>query len=263
MQPNRLKIIVADDNKDFRDILCEFLQNDFDVVGVANNGVEAVSMITSKQPDLVILDIIMPLLDGIGVLEKINSLSLKKKPQFVMLSAVGQDKIIHKVLSLGAVYYVVKPFDFYVLMSRLRQLQTPSSNFTSDNPDNFYTFSENKFISNNIEVKITNILNEIGVPAHLKGYQYLRKAIMMVVENFDVIHSLTKIIYPTIASEYNSTSTRIERAMRNAINVTWSRENIDRLNSVLEYTVTNMKGNPTNSHFIALIADKLRLELKS
>lgn len=266
MIDKKIQLMIADDNKEFGDILCEFLNNqsDIEVIGVARDGLEAFDMITARSPDIVILDIIMPHLDGLGVLERINSIALKKRPLFIILSAVGQDKITQRALAMGAEYYVVKPFDMEVLVSRIRQLKDMAHSHDVK-PD---YLGETRFPSQyapsqkNLEVEVTNIMHEIGVPAHIKGYQYLRDAIMMVVKDLDIINSITKQLYPTIAREYNTTPSRVERAIRHAIEVSWSRGQVDAIDSLFGYTINHGKGKPTNSEFIAMVADKLRLELK-
>lgn len=266
MLAKKIQVAIADDNREFGDILCEYLnsQEDIEVVGIARDGLEAYELITSTKPDIAILDIIMPHLDGLGVLEKLNATQMEKRPLYIILSAVGQDKITQKALALGAEYYVVKPFDMDVLVSRIRQLK--GSNQTSvirpesikeakqpPSPENF---------QHSLEVEVTNIMHEIGIPAHIKGYQYLRDAIMMVVKDLDIINSITKQLYPSIARIYNTTPSRVERAIRHAIEVAWSRGKVDAIDSLFGYTVSIGKGKPTNSEFIAMVADKLRLELK-
>jgi len=236
----KIQVVIADDNREFGDILCEYLsnQNDIEIVGVARDGLEAFDLITTKMPDIAVLDIIMPHLDGLGVLEKVNSIQMSKKPLFIILSAVGQDKITQRALALGAEYYVVKPFDMDVLVSRIRQLKDVNqatvlkSEHISDVKPSYHISSPK-----NIEVEVTNIMHEIGVPAHIKGYQYLRDAIMMVVKDLDIINSITKQLYPSIAREYNTTPSRVERAIRHAIEVAWSRGQVDAIDSLFGYTV--------------------------
>lgn len=276
MSNKKINVLIADDNREFGDILCEYLsnQNDIEVVGLARDGFEAVDLILQNTPDIAILDIIMPHLDGLGVLEKIASTNMEKKPLFIVLSAVGQDKITQRALALGAEYYIVKPFDMDVLVSRIRQLKdssyVPSATSTlpssiSVHRNDVVADKKSAHIANttrNLEVEVTNIMHEIGVPAHIKGYQYLRDAIMMVVKDLDVINSITKLLYPSIAKEYNTTPSRVERAIRHAIEVAWSRGQVEAIDALFGYTVNLGKGKPTNSEFIAMIADKLRLELK-
>jgi two-component system response regulator (stage 0 sporulation protein A) len=261
----KIQVVIADDNQEFGDILCSYInsQNDIEVIGNARDGLEAYDMIVEKMPDVAILDIIMPHLDGLGVLERINMKQMSKRPIFIILSALGQDKVTQRALALGAEYYVVKPFDMDILVSRIRQLKdnSPSSiikhAFAPGYKPTTYVPSPK-----NIEVEVTNILHEIGVPAHIKGYQYLRDGISMAVKNLEIINLITKQLYPAIAKEYSTTPTRVERAMRHAIEVAWSRGQKDDINALFGYKVGSGKGKPTNSEFIAMIADKLRLELK-
>lgn len=265
MDGNKIKVAIADDNREFVDILKEYInsQSDIEVVGTAGDGFEALDLIANASPDVVILDIIMPHLDGLGVLEKINTTPLKKKPVFIILSAVGQDRITQRALALGAEYYIVKPFDMEVLISRIKQLkgmakfQTPKIEYQQDSK-NMNVVAEKR----DLEVEVTNIMHEIGVPAHIKGYQYLRDAIIMVVKDLDIINSITKQLYPAIAKDYNTTPSRVERAIRHAIEVAWNRGRIEAINSIFGYTINVNKGKPTNSEFIAMIADKLRIDLK-
>ncbi|HOA81016.1 MAG TPA: sporulation transcription factor Spo0A [Defluviitaleaceae bacterium] len=264
MNNNKIKIILADDNKDFCEILAEYLnkQNDMEVIGMANNGTEAYDMILEKSPDVVILDVIMPQLDGIGVLEKLNNVHMEKRPVFVMLSAVGQDKITEKALNLGAEYYIIKPFDMETLINRIRQLKGHHEIIKSKSSN--MSISKGSYVptAHNLETEVTNIIHEIGIPAHIKGYQYLRDAIIMSINDMDILNSITKQLYPSIAKQYNTTPSRVERAIRHAIEVAWSRGKMDTINKLFGYTINNGKGKPTNSEFIALIADRLRLELQ-
>jgi two-component system response regulator (stage 0 sporulation protein A) len=261
----KTKILIADDNKDFCDILYEYLskQEDLEIVGVAKDGIEAIELLSKKSPDVLILDIIMPHLDGLGVLEKMNSMIGQKEPKVIILSAVGQDRITQKAISLGADYYVVKPFDFEVFIKRIRQLTGTVQNNMDKRiaiKDFNIANSNNKPNTMSIEAEITNIIHEIGVPAHIKGYLYLREAIGMVVENIEYLSAVTKELYPNIAQKFNTTPSRVERAIRHAIEVAWSRGKMDTINRLFGYTVHNGKGKPTNSEFIAMIADKLRIE---
>jgi len=259
----KVNILIADDNREFCDILSEYvsMHEDFEVVGIAKDGLEAVDLVAKKLPDVLILDIIMPHLDGLGVIEKINSMVLEKYPKIIVLSAVGQDKITQRAIELGVDYYIVKPFDFEVFIKRLKQItgvnvEKPSQRQYINIPKQTFVNQENK----NMEAKITNIIHEIGVPAHIKGYLYLREAIFMVIDNIELLGAVTKELYPSIARKYNTTPSRVERAIRHAIEVAWGRGKIDTIDSIFGYTVHTDKGKPTNSEFIAMVADKLRLE---
>jgi len=208
-------------------------------------------------------------MDGLGVLEKINnSTVLERKPLSIMLSAVGQDKITQRAIGLGAQYYVVKPFEMDLLIKRIREFKfyqplPIKESYTTIKPSYISISPEESKDEKNLEALVTNIIHEVGVPAHIKGYQYLREAIMMVVSDIEVINQITKILYPTLAQKFKTTPSRVERAIRHAIEVAWARGQIDTMDSIFGYTVSASKGKPTNSEFIAMIADKLRLELKS
>ena len=268
----KITVLIADDNQDFSQTLAKYLekQEDMEVIGIAKDGLEAVDMIANTIPDIALIDIIMPHLDGIGVLEKLGKLTTTKKPTCIMLSAVGQDKITQRAISLGAEYYVVKPFDIEILINRIRQIKNyvPTKNenniIARENRNQYISIPEDrKKEKQSLEALVTNVIHEVGVPAHIKGYQYLREAIIMVVNDIDVINQITKSLYPKIATKYNTTPSRVERAIRHAIEVAWGRGQQDVVENIFGYTISAAKGKPTNSEFIAMIADKLRLELKS
>lgn len=265
---NKISIVVADDNIEFSKMISDYLnlQEGMEVVGVAHDGVETISLIQEYSPDVVILDVIMPKLDGLGVLEKVRELKLNKEPICMILSAVGQEKITQRAIMLGAHYYFIKPFELAVIADRIRE----AKNFAYVNIGSSDILRETKsqYIGKrslnkekNLEVEITNLIHDIGVPAHIKGYQYLRDAITVVVNNMDIINQITKTLYPTIAERYNTTPSRVERAIRHAIEVAWARGKVETMDSIFGYTVNNIKGKPTNSEFIAMLADKLRLEV--
>ncbi|HBE9112024.1 sporulation transcription factor Spo0A [Clostridioides difficile] len=262
----KIKIVLADDNKDFCQVLKEYLSNedDIDILGIAKDGIEALDLVKKTQPDLLILDVIMPHLDGLGVIEKLNTMDIPKMPKIIVLSEVGQDKITQSAINLGADYYIVKPFDFVVFINRIRELVSNRVTQVEPKPRPVQEtqMTRSDFVKNvgNIETEITNIIHEIGVPAHIKGYLYLREAIKMVIDNVELLGAVTKELYPSIAKKFNTTPSRVERAIRHAIEVAWSRGKVDTINQLFGYTVHNTKGKPTNSEFIAMIADKLRLE---
>ncbi|MDO5039902.1 sporulation transcription factor Spo0A [Clostridium sp.] len=270
MENSKISILIADDNKEFCSILNDYLLNQKDIVvtGIAKDGREALTLIEERKPDLVILDIIMPHLDGLGVLEKLNNMKLEKMPRVIILSAVGQDKITQQAITLGADYYVVKPFDMDIFTKRIREMFSSNTNKNLSNTSRYQSHdsSVHSSISSNepvdLETEITSIIHEIGVPAHIKGYMYLREAITMVVNDMELLSAVTKELYPSIAKKYNTTASRVERAIRHAIEVAWGRGQIDAINKLFGYTIHNDKGKPTNSEFIAIIADKLRLKNK-
>lgn len=263
---NKIRVVIADDNQEFSEILADYIskQEDMEVVGIAKDGIEAQELILEILPDVAILDIIMPRLDGLGVLERLVDIPSEERPIYIMLSAVGQDKITQSAMALGAEYYIVKPFEMDALVTRIRQLRGVISRnkpvITGD-ALNEKMASYNPMFKN-LESKVTKMIHEIGVPAHIRGYQYLRDAIMLAIKDMDIINSITKQLYPAIAKDYNTTSSRVERAIRHAIEVAWGRGHVETLDNLFGYTIQTSKGKPTNSEFIAMVADKLRLELK-
>ena len=268
----KITVLIADDNQEFSHTLANYInsQEDMEIIGMAKDGNEALEMIKNVTPDVVLLDVIMPHLDGLGVLENIKSNGNAQKPICIMLSAVGQDKITQKAITLGAEYYVVKPFDIELLIKRIREIkfykpnQTLNNFITSQTKQSYIELPKDSGKKeDNLEALVTNIIHEVGVPAHIKGYQYLREAIIMVVNDIDVINQITKSLYPKIAFKFHTTPSRVERAIRHAIEVAWGRGQQEVVENIFGYTISAAKGKPTNSEFIAMIADKLRLELKS
>jgi len=262
LNQNTIKVLLADDNKDFCDIIVSHLNNQEDicVVAVAVDGVDAINKIRDTKPDLAIIDGIMPRLDGLGVLDRLQKDEDIHQPITMILSALSQDKVVQKALDLGAGYYMVKPFDIDALTQRIRQLMQEKPIIKSGVPTLIHIQSNPAY---DLETKVTNILHEIGVPAHIRGYHYMREAIIMSVNDMDVLNYITKELYPSIAKKCNTTPSRVERAIRHAIEVAWNRGKVDAIDSLFGYTVNNHKGKPTNSEFIALIADRLRLEQKA
>lgn len=261
----KLTVGIADDNMEFCDMLNDFFHSkeNIDVVFTTNDGNKTVEAIKKHQPDLLVLDMIMPHLDGLGVLENINNMDLKKYPKTIMLSAVGQESITQKAIRLGAEYYLVKPFDLGLLSKRINQIFGQEEEMTNGRLLCRQNIIKNDAHNiNDLEIEVTSMIHEVGVPAHIKGYQYIRDAISMVVEDMDLLGAVTKELYPAIAKKNNTTPSRVERAIRHAIEVAWNRGHVETLNNLFGYTVHNDKGKPTNSEFIAIIADKLRLERK-
>jgi len=259
---DQIKVLVADDNREFCSILKDYFTNeaDFEIVDVCSNGMEVLDVLGKKDVEVLILDLIMPYMDGIGVLEKLADLNLDPRPKIIILTAFGQENITQKAEKLGADYYILKPFNLQVLGDRVRQVardirpsleKRGSSSVIMPIP-----------VPKNLELEVTRIIHEIGVPAHVKGYQYLRAAIMLVTEEINYLGAVTKELYPTIAKKYDTTPSRVERAIRHAIELAWDRGDIDRINKFFGYTINGEKGKPTNSEFIAIIADKLRLASK-
>lgn len=259
----KTRLLIADDNKDFCKIIVQFLSNyeEFEVVGVAEDGIQALNLIKEFEPDILLLDMIMPHLDGLGVLEKLKYSGNYIFPKVVVLSAVGQDRITQKAIELGAYYYIIKPFDFNVLAERLKEIA--DFDYSSNIMEEMASYSAQKRNINkerDLEEKITRVIQDIGVPAHIKGYLYLRESINIVINDIEYLGAITKELYPAVADKFNTTPSRVERAIRHAIEVAWNRGNLESIDQIFGYTVNNNKGKPTNSEFIALISDKLRLE---
>ena len=253
----KLKVLIADDNPRILKMLGDILMDDngIEVVGTAEDGVETMGMIEETKPDVLLLDLIMPKLDGLGVLEKLHKGSgIGKVPEVIVISSSAQT-----AMSLGALYYILKPFDKDTILSQVKKLK-PGIRFRKLTQGNESVAGQRARY--NLETDVTNIIHEIGVPAHIKGYQYLRDAIMMSVDDSEMLNSITKILYPSIAKQHGTTPSRVERAIRHAIEVAWSRGKVDTIDELFGYTVHNGKGKPTNSEFVALIADKIRLEQK-
>ena len=261
----KLNVAIADDNVRMADILGQMIEEDKDLtlVGKAHNGEEICSIIREKEPDVVLLDIIMPKVDGLTVMERVGKDSdLKKQPAFIVVSAVGQEQITEDAFQLGANYYVLKPFDNDMLLSRIKRMRNLRDGRKRDIRKIDAYENTGSYYERNLEADVTDIIHEIGVPAHIKGYQYLRDAIILSVNDMEMLNSITKILYPTIAKKHQTTPSRVERAIRHAIEVAWSRGKMDTIDELFGYTVSTGKGKPTNSEFIALIADKIRLEYK-
>lgn len=264
--PNKISVAIADDNVEFAEILKNFLNSkgDIEVISLATDGNETLKMVSENVPDVLLLDIIMPHLDGIGVLERINKDDRLKKTSVIVLSAIGQDVITQRSIMLGAEYYMVKPFELELLYKRIKEVRKGMLEPIKQNIKKFSLQNSFESVSKNtLESSITDIIHEVGVPAHIKGYQYIREAIVLAVNNMEVINSVTKQLYPTLARKFKTTPSRVERAIRHAIEVAWERGQIDVNNSMFGNTISSSKGKPTNSEFIAMIADKLRLEMKS
>lgn len=263
----KLTVAIAEDNELMLGLLEDIVANDkeLNVVGTARNGEDIYKIIKEEEPDVVLLDIVMPKLDGLGVLDKVNQdRNIKKQPTFIMVSAIGQDRVTEDAFNLGADYYIMKPFDENLIISRIKRAKKESADKKQEVMPAFSVKVDKKVekTEEDLETDVTEIIHEVGVPAHIKGYQYLRDAIVMSVKDMDMLNSITKILYPTIAKKYQTTPSRVERAIRHAIEVAWSRGRMDTLDDMFGYTINRGKGKPTNSEFIALITDRIRLDYK-
>ena len=257
---NSLKVVIADDNEKMVDVIKEVINDepDMEVVGTAANGEETINIIKNTSPDVVLLDIIMPQLDGISVMQRIRDDKTCVSPAFIIISAVGMEDVTEDAFDKGAAYYIMKPFDYTQILDRIKSVRNRRN--VKDVRNNTSLENHNQqYLNQSLEEDVTEMIHEIGVPAHIKGYQYLRESITLAVNDPDIINSITKILYPTIAKKFETTPSRVERAIRHAIEVAWNRGNPDVLNNLFGYTISNGKGKPTNSEFIALIDDNIRL----
>ncbi len=254
-----LNVAIADDNEKMLNVLCDIVdkEQDLTLVGKANNGEELCRIIKNKQPDVVLLDLIMPRMDGLAVMENVNQdTSMTKSPDFIVVTAVGKETITEDAFNRGANYYIMKPFDNQSVINRIKSVRR-SYMLTRET---FIQPIEEEAYEIRLEKHVTNMLHEIGIPAHIKGYHYLRDSIIMAVDDMDILNAITKILYPAVAKKNQTTSSRVERAIRHAIEVAWSRGKLDTIDDLFGYTVHTGKGKPTNSEFIALIADTIRLK---
>ncbi len=259
---SEVKALIVDDNKRIVSLLKDALSKEegVEVIGTASDGEEALKKIHLLKPDVVLLDLIMPKIDGLGVMERLKNMEKQERPKVIVVSAVNQESVTEHAFELGAVYYILKPFDTRVLVARVKAAGI--SGGQESNIINTVFGRTEIYGTHSLETDVTNIIHEIGVPAHIKGYQYLRDAIILSVEDGEIMCAITKRLYPAIAKKYKTTSSRVERAIRHAIEVAWSRGKMDTIEELFGYTVSSGKGKPTNSEFVALIADKIKLEYK-
>ena len=261
----KLNVAIFDDNRRMLEVVTDVLANDseMDVVGHADNGEDAYAIIKNKEPDVVLLDLILPKLDGLEIMQRVKKdNSIKKIPSFIVLSAVGDEQITEDAFRLGAKYFILKPFNPEAVKNRIKMFKEDYRRRSTAHEVVYEKKANETNVELNLESDVTNIIHEIGVPAHIKGYQYLRDAIMMSVNDMDMLNSITKVLYPTIAKRYQTTPSRVERAIRHAIEVAWSRGKMDTIDELFGYTIHMGKGKPTNSEFVALIADKIRIQYR-
>ncbi|MBP5427391.1 MAG: sporulation transcription factor Spo0A [Clostridiales bacterium] len=261
MEKEKIKVLIANENRTFTDIEEEFLtgQEDMEIELFLGNGIEIYEEILKREPDVVIMDVVMSYIDGLEVLNRLQDQGLDKKPIFIIVSDIKENAVIEKTINLGAKYYLVKPVNMKVLCARIRGLyhydRTGRKCLNTLNDEEIKTLIK-------LQEKVTNIMCALGVPAHIKGYRYLREAIITVIEDINILNSITKSLYPAIAQKYNTTPSRVERSIRHAIEVACQRGQIEVMENIFGYTINSGKGKPTNSEFIAMIADKLRLEMQ-
>ena len=248
---NRRTVLLADANEEFRTMVREAIEKtgEFAVVGNVGTGTEVLQLVNQLHPDLVLMDILLPGLDGMSVLRQLRGQTGENMPKIILLSAFCTDQIIGEAVTLGASYFMQKPCEINTLLDRMGSVFSKPMV-----PEEHAVYLKNL---------VTDVIHEIGVPAHIKGYQYLREAIIIAVDDMDVINAVTKVLYPAVAKRFETTPSRVERAIRHAIEVAWDRGDLETLQKYFGYTVSNSKGKPTNSEFIAMIADRLVLEQKN
>ena len=250
----RIRVLIAEEGTQQGKLFKEALSSSgLDVSLVAKDGREVLNRLKKESYDVLIIDTFMMRLDGLGVLKELDSLKLNKKPMIIVVSGVDNQRLQNELIINGADYYFIKPFETQMLAQRIIQM--------AGDPDGTKpVLSSGK---TDLEIVVSDIMHQIGVPAHIKGYQYLRKAIILSIEDDEMMNSVTKVLYPTVAKCFNTTASRVERAIRHAIEVAWDRGDVDVLSSYFGYTIQNERGKPTNSEFIAMISDKLKLNLKA
>ena len=256
-----ISVLIADDNPKIVEVISGLFKKhrEFNVVATAQDGEEALKNVRLFEPDLLLLDIVMPKIDGLAVMESISKdTSIKKKPRIIVITALGQEWVNEAAFKYGALYYIAKPFNTDTLIDQIKQ----ATSSDAINIRNKVIVNRREYILSSLEAEVTRLLHDIGVPAHIKGYGYLRDAIILSVSDANMINSITKLLYPTIARLNESTPGCVERAIRHAIEVAWNRGNMDTIDELFGYTISSGKGKPTNSEFIALISDKIRLDYK-
>jgi two-component system response regulator (stage 0 sporulation protein A) len=279
----KIRLAIADDSRDFCRIMKDYISTvpDIEIVGMATDGLVAVELVETKRPDVLLLDNVMPFLDGLGVLAKLSEMGLKENLKVIMISGSLSDDFVIHASKLGSDYIMSRRMSAEEIIKKIRMVvEKPDIDSVYPSSMQYMQRMQNQRVpmqsmamqqnsilpgrqfSHDLEKTVTSIIHEIGVPAHIKGYTYLREAIMLVLKDTDLINSITKQLYPTVAKKHNTSSSRVERAIRHAIEVAWDRGDTETLNKLFGFTIHQNKGKPTNSEFIAMISDKLRLEMK-
>ena len=250
----KIKLLIIEDNTQLNEMLTKYFstKNDVEVVGSCSNPIEAADMIKEVAPDALIVDMIMPEADGLSLLERLNTSEFETMPETIVVSAIGNEKMVQMACELGAKYFMVKPFNTEILYKRLQDMFGHRVISTRRTPA--------PVRSKSLDEKITLVFLSIGIPAHIKGYHFLREAIKMVVKDPDLINAITKKLYPGIAKPFDTSASKVERAIRHAIEVAWSRGKIENINNFLGYNIYTNNDKPTNGEFIALMADKLIMD---
>ena len=258
----KIKLLVVDDNEDFiNNVKQTYLTDEeVEVIGSAHDGLEAIHKIESYNPDVVILDLVMPEVDGFGVLANLDYKKMPKRPNFIVVSQLTGENFINKAVSLGASYYLVKPVNMLMLKDRVKEFGSENPKKSDEAPDDRFVRQAIKRSQRNLDEKLANIFISVGIPAHIKGYQFLREAIKMAIATPDIINRITKSLYPAIAEKFDTSPSKVERAIRHAIEVAWNRGKIENINNVFGLQVYGTNEKPTNGEFIALVADKMIIE---
>ena len=254
---DKISVLLAEDNQSLARLVSDYLarKQDIEVVGHAKDGMEAMEMVKALSPDMLLLDIVMPRQDGFSVLEELSKLETGKRPRVIVVTGLTRDDFIARAMRLGADYYMIKPFDLQMLYTRILEIAR------TDEPNAYLAEDEAAAQERHTDdERVTNIFLSIGIPAHIKGYQYLREAVKMVIENHEMINRITKELYPGIARRFSTTPSKVERAMRHAIEVAWNRGRLDSVNRMYGYKVFSAEDKPTNGEFIALVADKIAFQ---
>ncbi|HHU22818.1 MAG TPA: sporulation transcription factor Spo0A [Clostridiales bacterium] len=256
----KIRVLIADSGEDFRVLLADMLsdEGDIEVVGTAGDGIEALAMLAEHKPDVLLIDLVLTKLDGLSVLGKMQETGAN--PAIIVISGFFNEHVVSRCSELGAFYFMPKPCDIPALIARIRQVRGTSRSLE---PVPHQGMAIQRRQEQSLEAVVTEVIHEIGVPAHIKGYQYLREAIILTINDMEVINAVTKVLYPAVAKKFGTTPSRVERAIRHAIEVAWDRGDLETLQKFFGYTVSNIKGKPTNSEFIAMIADCLSLRRKA
>ena len=257
LRMEKISVLLADDNQTLLRLISDSLSQkpDIEIAGLARDGLEALEMVRTLRPDILLLDIVMPRMDGFSTLAELSKLDMPRKPRVIMLTGLTRDDFISRAMRLGADYYMIKPFDMQTLYARIVEIAG------TDEPLAYVDGApEDGQNPGSVDERVTNLFLSIGIPAHIKGYGYLREAVKMVMEDHSLINRITKELYPGIARRFSTTPSKVERAMRHAIEVAWSRGRLDSVNRIYGYKVFSAEDKPTNGEFIALIADKVSLQ---
>ncbi len=253
---DKVKVVLAFDNEDYLQMMKLNLEQEgqIEVINTAGDGMELVDAVVKTSPEVIVSDAMLPRLDGLAAIREISA-KCGRKPSVILLSSFISEQMAAEANALGVQYFMLKPCDIHSLAERIELYNSMAANFSKP--------AKKVDPELDIEMRVTDTIHEIGVPAHIKGYQYLRESIIMTVKDMDTINAITKVLYPTVAKKFKTTSSRVERAIRHAIEVAWDRGDIEVLNNFFGYTVSNSKGKPTNSEFISMIADRIRLQIRA